>query len=108
MLTHRTSTILGDIPSEWDRELLYNLLKEQKGGNWGDNDGETAVNVLRSTNFTNHGTLDFSDVAIRFFKSSKAQTFGLKEKDLLLERSGGGPSQPVGRIGFVPNDLPEY
>jgi type I restriction enzyme, S subunit len=108
MLTHRASTILGDTPAEWDRNLLCNLLEKQQGGDWGDDDGDAAVNVLRSTNFTNHGTLDFGDVAIRFFKSEKAKTFGLKESDLLLERSGGGPSQPVGRIGFVPSALPGY
>jgi type I restriction enzyme S subunit len=28
--------------------------------------------------------------------------------DLLLERSGGGPDQPVGRIGFIDRDLPGY
>lgn len=108
MLTHRASTVLNDIPAEWDRDLLCNLLEKQQGGDWGDDDGEAAVNVLRSTNFTDHGSLDFDDVALRFFKSEKAKTFGLKENDLLLERSGGGPSQPVGRIGFVSSNLPGY
>jgi type I restriction enzyme, S subunit len=108
MLTHRTATILGDIPSVWERELLGGLLERHQGGDWGDDDGEVAVSVLRSTNFTATGRLDFTDVATRFFKSSKAQAFGLREKDLLLERSGGGPTQPVGRIGFVPNDLPGH
>jgi type I restriction enzyme S subunit len=108
MLTHRTATILGDIPTDWGRELLGDLLERQQGGDWGDDDGEAAVSVLRSTNFTDCGTLDFRDVAIRYFKGSKAETFWLKEKDLLLERSGGGPSQPVGRIGFVHRDLPGH
>lgn len=108
MLTQRALTILGDTPAEWDRDLLCNLLEKQQGGDWGDDNGEAAINVLRSTNFTDHGPLDFGDVAIRFFRSEKAQTFGLRKNDLLLERSGGGPSQPVGRIGFVPSDLPGY
>ncbi len=108
MLTHHAATILGDVPSEWDFDLLCNFLEKQQGGDWGDDEGEAAINVLRSTNFTNDGPLDFADVALRFFKNDKAQTFGLKENDLLLERSGGGPSQPVGRIGFVQRDLPEY
>jgi len=108
MLTHRTETILGDIPGDWGRELLTNLLAEQKGGDWGDESGEVAVRVLRSTNFTDRGTIDFTDVATRYFPGSKAETMLLKGKDLLLERSGGGPTQPVGRVGFVTEDLPAH
>lgn len=108
MLTHRAATILGDIPSEWGRELLGSILKEHQGGDWGDDDGEVAVSVLRSTNFTSCGKLDFAHVATRFFKSNKASNHVLIDKDLLLERSGGGPTQPVGRIGFVPHDLPSH
>jgi type I restriction enzyme, S subunit len=36
----------------------------------------------------------------------KAVGFGLKEDDILLERSGGGPTQPVGRVGFIRTEMP--
>jgi len=61
---------------------------------------------MRSTNFTNDGQLDFSDVATRYFPRDKAEQFGLLQGDLLVERSGGGPDQPVGRIGFIERDMP--
>jgi type I restriction enzyme S subunit len=108
MLTHRATTILGDIPADWGRDQLYALLSEQKGGNWGDETDDIAIRVLRSTNFTDRGTLDFGDVATRYFSTTKAAQMGLRASDLLLERSGGGPTQPVGRIGFVPADLPDH
>jgi type I restriction enzyme S subunit len=108
MLTHRSETILGNIPQDWDRALLRDLLAEQKGGDWGDDAGETSVSVLRSTNFTSQGALDFGDVATRYFTKEKAAKFGLKKFDLLLERSGGGPTQPVGRLGFIMEDLPQH
>jgi len=108
MLTHRAATILGEVPDDWSRDLLTNLLAEQKGGEWGDETGDVAVRVLRSTNFTDRGSLDFRDVAVRGFSSAKAQTIGLRKLDLLLERSGGGPTQPVGRVGFVESDLPGH
>src|SRR5713101_9515194 len=101
MLTHRNATILGDIPADWERELLTNLLTEQKGGNWGEDTGDVPIHVLRSTNFTDQGTLDFTNVAVRYFNAAEAEKTYLKDKDLLLERSGGGPTQPVGRIGFI-------
>ncbi|HGM5581835.1 TPA: restriction endonuclease subunit S [Pseudomonas putida] len=106
MLTHRFKTILGDTPSDWDAKPLRALIAEHFAGDWGDDDGEQAVAVMRSTNFTNDGQLDFSDVATRYFPKNKAEQFGLLQGDLLVERSGGGPEQPVGRIGFIERDMP--
>ncbi len=108
MLTHRHATILGDIPNGWEAKPLRKLLNEHPSGDWGDDTGEQAVKVLRSTNFTDTGLLDFSDVATRFFTTPKAAVFSLKQDDLLLERSGGGPTQPVGRVGMVQSDLPGH
>lgn len=106
MLTHRFRTILGDIPADWDAKPLRTLITEHFAGDWGDDDGEQVVAVMRSTNFTNDGQLDFSDVASRYFPKDKAEQFGLHQGDLLVERSGGGPDQPVGRIGFIERDMP--
>lgn len=106
MLTHRCKTILGDIPEDWQAKPLRKLIADQFPGDWGDDDGAQAVSVLRSTNFTNDGKLDMSNVAIRYFPRDKAAHFGLKQGDLLVERSGGGPEQPVGRIGFIEKEMP--
>jgi len=105
MLTHRHDTIIGDIPDDWQPKPLRSLLEKQFSGDWGSDEGEQAVSVLRSTNFTSSGALDFSDVATRYFNGDKAETFGLQKGDLLVERSGGGPDQPVGRIGFITEDI---
>lgn len=106
MLTHRYRTILGDIPANWDAKPLRSLIAEHFAGDWGDDDGEQPVAVMRSTNFTNDGQLDFSNVATRYFPRDKAEQFVLRQGDLLVERSGGGPDQPVGRIGFIEHDMP--
>ncbi|MBI5446415.1 MAG: hypothetical protein HY900_35025 [Deltaproteobacteria bacterium] len=108
MLTHRAATILGEVPPDWGRELLRDLLAAHKSGDWGADDDGFPVSVLRSTNFTSQGTLDFGDVATRCFPQAKAEAMGLQADDLLLERSGGGPTQPVGRVGFVTEDLPSH
>ncbi len=106
MLTHRFKTILGDIPADWQAKPIKALITEQFAGDWGDDDGETAVSVMRSTNFTNDGQINMGDVATRYFPQEKAEQFGLKKGDLLVERSGGGPDQPVGRIGFIDQEMP--
>lgn len=106
MLTHRHDTIIGDIPGDWQAKPLRSLIGKQFSGDWGSDEGEQGVSVIRSTNFTGSGSLDFSDVATRYFNQNKAEAFGLNKGDLLVERSGGGPDQPVGRIGFITEDLP--
>jgi len=63
---------------------------------------------LRSTNFTADGRINFDDVAKRFLTADSTEKLSLKANDLLLERSGGGPTQPVGRIAFVESDLPGF
>jgi len=107
MLTHRYDTIIGNIPHDWQSKPLRSLFEKRFSGDWGSDEGEQAVLVLRSTNFTDSGALDFHDVATRYFTPEKAATFGLQKGDLLIERSGGGPDQPVGRIGFITEDLPD-
>jgi len=83
-------------------------LIDHQSGDWGDDDGEKAVHVLRSTNFTDRGKLNVHDVATRYFSSKKADKMALRKGDLLLERSGGGPAQPVGRIAFITDDLQNH
>jgi type I restriction enzyme, S subunit len=108
MLTYHHDTVIGNIPEDWHSRPLRELIKEQFSGDWGADEGECAVSVLRSTNFTSSGTLDFSDVATRYFNKDKADAFVLKKGDILVERSGGGPDQPVGRTGFITEDLQGY
>jgi restriction endonuclease S subunit len=108
MLTYHHDTVIGNIPEDWHSRPLRELIKEQFSGDWGADEGECAVSVLRSTNFTSSGALDFSDVATRYFNQDKADTFVLKKGDILVERSGGGPDQPVGRTGFITEDLQGY
>ncbi|MFH1713459.1 MAG: restriction endonuclease subunit S, partial [Candidatus Jacksonbacteria bacterium] len=62
------------------------------------------VAVLRNTNFRNGGYLDLSNVAE--IKVEKKQLINrlLQKGDLILERSGGGPTQPVGRVVYFNAD----
>lgn len=56
--------------------------------------------VLRNTNFRNGGHFDFSDVADIEVEEKQLASRLLQLSDLLLERSGGGPTQPVGRVMY--------
>ena len=56
------------------------------------------VNVIRNTNFHKSGNLDFENVAELDVEIKQFNTRQLKFGDIILEKSGGGPNQPVGRV----------
>jgi type I restriction enzyme S subunit len=58
------------------------------------------VGVIRNTNFTKEGKLDDSDIAYLDVEAKKFAKRRLEYGDLILEKSGGGPKQPVGRVIF--------
>ncbi len=54
--------------------------------------------VIRNTNFTASGEVDYSDVAWLDVETKQLAKRQLKHGDIIIERSGGGPRQPVGRV----------
>jgi type I restriction enzyme, S subunit len=108
MLTLKEQTMLGSIPAEWTAKPLKSLLAEDLAGDWGEDHGPHVVSVLRSTNITNDCWLDLSDVVRRALRPEKAILLTPRAGDILLERSGGGPDQPVGRVAFVEADMPGH
>lgn len=91
---------------------LKEAITNSAAGDWGEdpidfepNPGYELCYVVRNTNFHNDFNLDFSDVAQRYIKKTKAEKLALKKGDILIEKSGGSPIQPVGRVALV-DDLP--
>ena len=56
--------------------------------------------VIRNTNFTESGRVDYSDVAWLQVEQRQLAKRQLKPGDIIVERSGGGPKQPVGRVVY--------
>lgn len=91
---------------------LKEAITNSYAGEWGEDPIDFEPNpdyelcyVVRNTNFHKDFNLDFSDVAQRYIKKSKAEKIALKKGDILIEKSGGSPIQPVGRVALV-DDLP--
>lgn len=95
------------------KELVYNPIL----GEWGKEESESPlgngiINVIRTANFLPTGKIDYSDITKRAVLKKKKTESGdiwvadenkienkqLKHKDLIIERSGGGPKTPVGRV----------
>lgn len=56
------------------------------------------VGVIRNTNFTKDGKLDEANIAYLNVEKKQFENRKLMYGDIILEKSGGGPKQPVGRV----------
>ena len=86
---------------------LFSITGKSISGEWGkEDDTGTGVPILRTTNFTNDGKIDFSNVVTRKLSKSNIKNKYLKPGDIIIEKSGGSDNQPVGRVVYF-NDKPE-
>ena len=92
---------LGYINPEYSFIKLKDVLVRDNSGEWGDDPDKEFISVIRGTNFNNDGKLDISDIALRYLTPEQIKKKKLYENDIIVERSGGSDSQPVGRVGFV-------
>jgi type I restriction enzyme S subunit len=98
-------TRIGFVSKDFGTFVVREKLTRNDAGDWGTDPQETACGVLRSTNFTNEGILDLSDVARRSLPENKRRDKTLCEGDIIIERSGGGENQPVGRVGYITAEI---
>lgn len=81
--------------------LALSEIAEFRSGLWkGEKEPLRTVKILRNTNFAKGGFLDLSDVAEHPVEEKQLETRRLQYGDILLEKSGGGPTQPVGRVAL--------
>lgn len=76
------------------------LFEKRIGGSWGDEptDGNSFV-CIRAADFDTYSlTHKTSDLTRRSFKEEELKSKVLRKGDLIIEKSGGGENQPVGRV----------
>lgn len=66
------------------------------------------IKVIRNTNFSKGGELNLDDVAELDVEVSQFEKRALQKGDIILEKSGGGPTQPVGRVVLFNLDEDNY
>ena len=91
-----------ELPNHWTLTRLSNQqLFSFENGIWkGKKTPLEECAVVRNTNFTRDGYLDLAKVAVLQIEQKHLAKKKLKWGDILIERSGGGPKQPVGRVVF--------
>ena len=92
---------LGDIPEGWEEVRAKSIISYFINGAWGENPQNNINDVLcvRVADF-DYNKLSIKENAstLRNICDSLLSTRILGENDLLIEKSGGGDNQPVGRV----------
>jgi type I restriction enzyme S subunit len=86
--------------NRWKTKSLVEVCQFSNGLWKGEKPPFVNVGVIRNTNFTKEGTLDDSDIAYLDVEARKLEKRRLQFGDIILEKSGGGPKQPVGRVAL--------
>jgi type I restriction enzyme S subunit len=94
---------VSDLPLGWAKVSLHSITAQTLGGDWGkgidDHDSHgVRVGVVRGTEFKSWSTARAATAATRFIKPASLEKRRLSDGDLVVEISGGGPQQPVGRV----------
>lgn len=108
--TWRSVPGLGMVPADWSVVSLKEVLVVNQPGAWGENPtpDDAGVRVLRAADLTRDGRVLPEGAAWRRLSKRDLQRRLLKDGDLMLERSGGGPGTPVGRVALIDGIGPVY
>ena len=82
----------------WATKKLHEVCDIQSGLWKGKKEPFTNALVLRNTNFTSSGRLDYSNVVELEVETKQLMKREVVKDDIILEKSGGGDKTPVGRV----------
>ncbi|VVE90114.1 restriction endonuclease subunit S [Pandoraea bronchicola] len=95
----------GEIPEGWEHTQFGSLLESTIGGDWGkeisEGDHNQVVSVIRGTDFPDISSGGIGKVPTRYTTEKKLASRQLQAGDIVLEISGGSPTQPTGRSIFI-------
>ena len=78
---------------------LIDITGKALSGEWGtDDETGDGVPVIRTTNFTNEGVVNYKDVVTRTINKKNIEEKFLRKGDIIIEKSGGSDKFPVGRV----------
>lgn len=98
-------------PTGWDIVSFGSLLEGSIGGDWGkevpDDEHTQAVCIIRGTDMPALQAGLVGKVPTRYIKPKKAESRLLKDGDIVIEVSGGSPTQPTGRSILITKSILE-
>lgn len=83
---------------DWSISRLQDICESMNGIWKGVKGPFVTARILRTTNFTKDCQMRLDDLAILDVEKKKMDARKLQKGDIVVEKSGGGPKQPVGRV----------
>lgn len=105
---HQTTynkTLNRNIPAGWEVSTIGCYIKESKGGDWGKENPEKNYNLQVSC-VRGADIEKMTDLPIRYILAKNSSKL-LQEFDLIVEISGGSPTQSTGRSRLMTKELLE-
>ena len=88
---------------------LIDITGKALSGEWGtDDETGDGIPVLRTTNFTNEGVVNYNDVVTRTITKKNIADKFLRKGDIIIEKSGGSDKFPVGRVIYFDGEEKTY
>ena len=96
-------------PKEGWKSITLNDACIQMNGIWkGTKEPLVPAKILRTTNFSKDCRIKLDDLAIIDVEKKKLDARRLQRGDIIVEKSGGGPKQPVGRVILFDMDEDDF
>jgi type I restriction enzyme S subunit len=100
---------LGKIPEGWQFVNFNNLIEESVNGDWGKEQEEIGfsnkVFCIRGTDISELKKGEVANMPTRFIKDISYKNKRLKNGDIVVEISGGSPTQSTGRSVLITDEL---
>lgn len=91
---------------------LADMVISNIAGDWGKDESEITDNytrclVIRATEFDNRYNLNIDNLRTKYrqIKTDKLNKMDVRTCDILIEKSGGSPDQPVGRVAYITDEI---
>lgn len=89
--------------------ILAELIKEYVSGDWGNEEPseDTPIEVfcIRAADFVSILSVDYTSIPTRYVGNNSFESKQLKVGDIVIEKSGGSPTQSTGRVIIVTEEL---
>jgi type I restriction enzyme S subunit len=95
------------IPENWEVLSLSNLIYESKNGDWGSesiSEESTKCFCIRGADINGLNGIENFNPPVRYIDKSHSNRL-LKADDLIIEISGGSPTQSTGRMAHISQDV---
>ena len=100
---------LGEIPKEWKVSTLGTLIQNTLGGDWGKENPQgnyiEKVSIIRGADLPELKVGSDGKVPTRYILNKNYKNKKLEAGDIIIEISGGSPTQSTGRTLFINQEI---